>query len=176
MCKLTSLSSEAVIKHLKSIYSTHGIPNLAISDNGPQFANQAFSKFAAEYGFTHLTSSPIYPQANGEAETGVLTMKGLLEKNKDAHLALLSYQSTPLQNGLSPSELLMGRTLQTQLPALPNTLNLSKQDRKQITLKEQVYRDKQVENFNRHHQAKPLSTLGLSDSVWVRDQKNAQEL
>ena len=90
MCKLTSLSSEAVIKHLKSIYSTHGIPDLAISDNGPQFASQAFSKFAAEYGFTHLTNSPIYPQANGEAERGVRTMKGLLEKNKDAHLALLS--------------------------------------------------------------------------------------
>ena len=36
-----------------------------------------------------------------------------------------------------------------------------KQDRKQIALKEQVYRDKQAENCNRRHQAKPLSTLGL---------------
>ena len=46
-----------------------------ISDNGPQYASDAFAKFAKEYKFCHLTSSPKFPQANGEAERGVETIK-----------------------------------------------------------------------------------------------------
>jgi transposase InsO family protein len=38
-----------------------------MSDNGPQFSAATFSKFVDEWGFTHLTSSPYYPQSNGEA-------------------------------------------------------------------------------------------------------------
>ena len=59
---------------------------------------------------------PRYPQANGEAVRAVRTIKGLLKKNADPYLALLMYRSSPLQNGLSPSELLMGRKLKTTLP------------------------------------------------------------
>ena len=40
----------------------------------------------------------------------------MLTKNEDIFSALLTYRWTPLQNGYSPSELLMGRRLQTQLP------------------------------------------------------------
>ena len=104
-------NSEAVIKSLKEIFAVHGIPDLVISDNGPQFANETFKQFTETYGFVHTTSSPRYPQANGEAERGVRTVKALLKKNDDIHLALLSYRSTPLQNGLAPCELLMGRRL-----------------------------------------------------------------
>ena len=71
-----------------------------------------------------MTSSPRYPRANREVERAVRTVKGLLKKNKDPYLALLTYRSTPLQTGLSPSELLMGRRLQTQLPVLAKTLTL----------------------------------------------------
>ena len=60
--------------------------------------------------FDHVTSSPpVYPQANGEAERAMKTIKQLLEKNSDPYLALLAYHSTPLENGYSPSELLMER-------------------------------------------------------------------
>jgi hypothetical protein len=69
------------------------------------------------YGVEHVTSSPRYPQSNGQAKRTVQTVKRLLKKSKDPYLALLSYQSTPLPwCNLSPSELLMGRRLRTTLP------------------------------------------------------------
>ncbi|XP_075533804.1 uncharacterized protein LOC142566808 [Dermacentor variabilis] len=61
-------SSEAVISHLKSIFARHGIPNTVVSDNGPQFVSFAFKHFSSVYGFKHVTTSALFPQANSEAE------------------------------------------------------------------------------------------------------------
>ena len=59
---LQSTTTEAAINHLKSFFCRHGIPDVLVSDNGPQFAAATFSKVAEEWGFKHLTSSPHYPR------------------------------------------------------------------------------------------------------------------
>ena len=61
----TSQTSEAVINVLKSIFSTHGIPDIVMSDSCLRFSADLFYQFAEENGFVHVTSSPHYPQANG---------------------------------------------------------------------------------------------------------------
>ena len=43
--------------------------------NGPQFSTEEFDKFAKECGFQHKPSSSKFPQANGEAERAVKTVK-----------------------------------------------------------------------------------------------------
>lgn len=68
VAKLTSTTSEAVIEHFKSIFARHGIPEVVRSDNGPQFVSGYFQKFSRTWGFSHITSSPRFPQSNGEAE------------------------------------------------------------------------------------------------------------
>ena len=82
VAKLRATTSKAVIQHLKSIFSQHGIPETVFSDNGPQYSSSNFQLFSKEYGFTHSTSSPKYPQTNGAAERAVKAVKSLLEKIK----------------------------------------------------------------------------------------------
>lgn len=79
------------------------------------------SAFASEYEFEHVTSSPRYPQSNGEAERAVQTIKNLLKKAADPYRALLAYRNAPLSNGFSPAHLLMGRhwALKCRFPTVP---------------------------------------------------------
>ncbi|GFR59564.1 Pol polyprotein [Elysia marginata] len=80
LLKRTSLHS--TIEHRKSIFSRYSIPELVISNNGPQLASCEceFSRFSEIYGFEHRTSSPRHPQGNGEAKRGVQTMKIFLKQ------------------------------------------------------------------------------------------------
>lgn len=115
--KLSNESSTEVIHHFtKSVFARHGIPQEVVSDNGPQYSSLEYKKFANEYGFLHTTSSPKFPQSNGEAERAVRTVKNLLNKSQDPYMAMLTYRSSPLGNGFSPAELLMSRRLRTNLP------------------------------------------------------------
>ena len=113
MSKLHSTTSAAVIQHMKSIYTRHGIPEILVSDNGPQFSAEIFTQFTQNFDFQHQTNSPNFPQGNGEIERAVKTVKSMLEKATDPYIGLLSYRTTPLANGYSPAELLMNRKLRS---------------------------------------------------------------
>lgn len=109
MFPLASATSQSIFASLKTIFSRFGIPEGFISDNGPNYTSKDFVNFAKDYGFTHVTSSPLYAQANGEAERVVQTVKRFFDKCTDPYLALLAYRSTPLEQGYSPAQLLMSR-------------------------------------------------------------------
>ena len=166
---LSTLTSAAVIRQAKSVIAIHGIPDVVVSDNGPQFACAEFQAFAAEYGFSHVTSSPRYPQSNGEAERAVQTVKKIFKKAKDPYLALLSYRAAPLQNGYSPSELLMGRRLNTRVPTLPTALRPAAPDHGLVRGKEAASKEKQRETYNRRYAARESAPLQPGDAVHVRD-------
>ena len=71
------------MNNLKSIFARHGIPEIVVTDNGPQYSSQTFTAFADAHGFTHRTRSPRYPQSNGVSGRDVKTIKGLLKKSED---------------------------------------------------------------------------------------------
>ncbi|KAL6490042.1 hypothetical protein MHYP_G00003870 [Metynnis hypsauchen] len=123
VAELKTTSSEVTVRAIKEAFARHGIPDEVVSDNGPQFVSDTFRNFAHEFKFIHTTSSPHYPQANGEAERAVRTLKGLWKKERDYSKALLAYRATPLEHGFSPSQLLMGRRLRTTLPQPPGNLS-----------------------------------------------------
>ena len=129
IARLSNQTSEEVILHTRSMFARHGIPEVVVSDNGPQFSAELYAEFARQYGFEHITSSHYHPHCNGEAERGVKTIKCLLKKSGDHYLALLAYRSTPLEYGFSPAQLLMSRNLRTTLPMVreqraPRVVNL----------------------------------------------------
>ena len=173
MCSLRSTSSASVIHKLKTVFARHGIPESLMSDNGPQFSSQEFSNFSKDYGFDQVTSSPNYPQTNGEAERAVRTIKTLLSKNDDPLLALLTYCSTPLQNGYSPAELLMGRKLRTTLPTISQTLQPKLPNKRTLQSKEDDMRNKQKANYNCRHRARNLEPLLPGETVWLPDRESS---
>uniref|UniRef100_A0AAQ5Y149 Integrase catalytic domain-containing protein n=1 Tax=Amphiprion ocellaris TaxID=80972 RepID=A0AAQ5Y149_AMPOC len=148
IAQLSSTSAQSVIVHMKGFFARHGIPQSVVSDNGPQYACEEFKEFARQYGFKHITSSPLYPQANGQAEKGVQIVKRLLKKAKDGktdpHLALLSYRAAPLECGASPAELLMCRKLRTTLPQVQqgHDNNIWMDNKKRLKLKQKMAYDR----------------------------------
>ena len=92
---LRKSTSQEVINHLKAIFARHGIPETVISDNGPQYSSAEFAKFAEDWGFTHITSSPKYPQSNGEAEHMVQTTLKTSLQNPTIHMKHYSLTELP---------------------------------------------------------------------------------
>ena len=120
--KLPSITSSCIISVLKKMFSRHGICDVLRCDNGTQLVSELMKSFSHDYGFKIVTSSPHYPQSNGEAERAIRTVKNILAKEKDFSLGLLSYNSSPGATRFSPAELLMGRRLKTTLPVHPDAL------------------------------------------------------
>ena len=86
---------------MKSHFARYGIPDLVISDNGPQFYSEEFARFAKAWSFEHRSSSPGHQQANGTAEAAVKSAKSLIRNNKDTgrdpYLALLDKRNTQIE-------------------------------------------------------------------------------
>ena len=167
--RLGGLSTEAVIGAVKGIFARHGVPEEVVSDNGPQFSSRTFQNFSREYGFEHITSSPLYPQSNWEAERAVRTVKSLWKKEKDPFLALLIYRATPLEIGYSPAELLMCRRLRTTLPMAQEQRVPKHPDPTVLSNKNDQVKGRQKKNFDADHEVKMLPTLHPGDTVWILD-------
>jgi len=120
IARLDRTTSEEIILQTKK--DIRQIRNPGGADNGPQYSSEAYAAFTRQFQFEHVTSSPRYPQSNREAERAVQMVKNLLKKEADLHFALLSYRSTPLKCGFSPSKLLMARKLRTNVPITQESL------------------------------------------------------
>jgi hypothetical protein len=162
---LTETSSSKVISSLKSMFSRYGVPETLLSDNGPQFASHEFDEFANAYEFTHITSSPHYPQSNGLAEQTVKTVKKLLKCSEDPYMGLLNYWSTPLPwCGKSPGELLMGRSLCNNLPQTSENLIPKWKHLSDFQQCEKEFKKKQKRNYDTRHRVIP--GIGLKHNLY----------
>ena len=168
-----------VILAMKGIFSRFGIPNVVISDNGPQFVSGEFREFSKIYQFVHETSSPKYPWGNGLAERTVGTVKAMIRKawlaGDDPHLALLAYRSTEHEStGVSPGQLLMGRKLRTTLPMISSQLFPQLVDDSLVEERDRISKLKQAEYYNQRNGVRPLTELQSGDRVLVYDQENKE--
>ena len=118
-----------LIKANRELFATFGVPEQLSSDGGPEYMSKTFQEFMYTWGVTHRLSSAYHPQSNGRAEVTVKAMKRLLRENVD-HMgklntdavtrAMLQLRNTPeSDSGLSPAQILLGRTLRDSLPLKP---------------------------------------------------------
>lgn len=111
---------------LRGYFSTFGVAEELSSDGGPEFAAYSTQEFFRKWGVRHRLSSAYHSRSNGRAEAGVKSMKRLLLGNisQDGSIrtdaltrALLQFRNCPdPANGLSPAEIVFGRTLKDALP------------------------------------------------------------
>ena len=151
---MSSTTSVCTIAALKNAFSRHGIPEVVRSDNGPQYSSQEFAAFSEAYSFKHITSSPLFPQSNGQAERTVQTVKRILRQSEDVFKGLLVYRSTPLPwCGLSPAELSMGRKLRTSLPLTDKHLIPQWSYLSEFQALNKKFKKRQEQDYNRCHRA-----------------------
>ncbi|XP_013161294.1 PREDICTED: uncharacterized protein K02A2.6-like, partial [Papilio xuthus] len=123
----TNTTSNAVVERLYEYIARYGLPNTIVSDNGPSFASQEFSRFCVGNGISHLTTPAYHPASNGQAESFVKVVKKGIKSSvmssrtaKECKLRLLQFlfdyrNSIHSTTGFSPAELVYGRKLRSRL-------------------------------------------------------------
>ena len=124
---LKSVLSRDIVDSLDRIFARHGIPVSMKTDNGPQFISSEFKNYMMTNGVQHVTSTPLWPQGNGEVERQNRTLLKSIriacaagkDWKKELNKLLMAYRSTPhTTTGASPSKLLFGREIRTTVPCL----------------------------------------------------------
>ena len=120
-------TASATIRELRHIFSRNGMPVMLVSDQGPQFTSDEFSKFMTDNQIKHVTSPTYSPKSNGLAERFVQTFKYSMKKmyenstDLDRNLAnlLLTYRNTPHgTTKMAPAVLFQNRTLRSKMHQL----------------------------------------------------------
>ena len=73
-------TSTATVERLRETFSTHGLPEIIVSDNGSNFTSKEFETFLKLNGIKHITTAPYHPASNGLAERAVQTVKEGIKK------------------------------------------------------------------------------------------------
>ena len=108
--RMTSTNSEATINKFKEIFSIEGALIHLITDNGPPFnsAELAYSAYSGIFwNFKHMTSSPNYPQSDGQTECAVQTVRQRMlrckQDGQDWRQTLLELRTRPTKDLPSPA-------------------------------------------------------------------------
>ena len=131
------------VQRLRTVFANMGVPESAVTENGPQFAAVEFQEFCRTNSIEHILTAPYHPASNGLTERGVRTFKEGYRKleqgtvsNMVAHF-LLQCQVTPHSTTRhSPSELVFSRNIRTcqdtLQPDLSQTVECKQHQRKSL--------------------------------------------
>ena len=168
--ELDNTLSSTIAQKTEAHITRHGLPEMILSDNGPQFIGTEYKQLCQKYQIQHITSSPYWPQGNGKSEASVKIVKRILKKSGKHNLneALLLYQNTPqVGHTLTPAQRSMGRRLRCMLPTSRHLLLPRDGTSKSVT---NTIAEKRA--TAKHHYdtraSSPLPTLHIGDFVYAK--------
>ena len=175
---VSSTSHRVVLPKLGTIFSRQGFPHKLKTDNGPPFNGQEFSNFLKEHGIMHQRVTPLWPEANGEAERFMRTLNKNIRASEAANenwktqlpTFLMHYRSTPHSStSVSPFEALTGRKMNTGIPGPPLSLQ-NPIAHPRIAQNDFMSKHKMTTHANARRHTKP-SGLDIGDTVLVKQPK-----
>ena len=123
---LPQATAKGLVKILRELSTTFGVAENLTSDDGHQFRAHDTQEFLARWAIEHRVSAAYNPHSNLRAESAVKTAKRMLMSSTKSdgspnwdHVsrALLQHINTPIKVlGLSPAQLLFGRSIKDLLP------------------------------------------------------------
>ena len=139
---------------LRVSFSTHGLPEIIVSNNAASFTSAQFAEFCDKNRIHHVTSAPYHPASNELVEKAVQSFKRGFDrmgegssKTKFARF-LLQYRNAPQgTTGQSPAELLMGRRLRSHPDLVHQNLSqrVQRRQRCQTEQHDQHARERSIE-------------------------------
>ena len=168
---MNDTTSKSLIRIFKENFARHGLPRTLVSDNAQSFVSQEFETFLKRYDVEHVTSSPRYPQSNGQAEKAVQIIKRLLKKcidsGDDFYEALLLLRNTPRANVGSPCERLFGRKTRTMIPTRSELLETEHSIETEVGLRQ--LRGVQKQYYDQHSKVRPEITPAQAIRMQAKD-------
>ncbi|UYV68454.1 NUP188 [Cordylochernes scorpioides] len=141
-------TTRKTIEQLRRLFSSYGLPEELVSDNGPQFTGSEMEGFLEGNGIKQTLIPAYHPQRKLGIHTH--TIQDTLSK------VLLAYRSTPhVTTGKTPSELFIGRALRTRVSLIHPSLASRVRDQQA----------RQMKYDRRTH----LEEFQIDDLVWCKN-------
>ena len=174
-----STSAEIVIPVVDNVFSLLDYPEIVNSDNGPPFNGHLWKAFMQENGIRHRKITPLWPQANAQAEAfNKPLMKALRSASisgsswrREMRKFLRAYRCTPhVTTEFTPHRLMFARDPQTKLPEVRQHVSV---DDKVVRENDAAANRKMKSRADKRTRAKK-TTLNEGDVVLVRRQKTGK--
>jgi len=179
---IKSVAMDNVQPVLEEIFSMFGTPKIYKTDNGAPFMSDRFGEFADQWGFKHRKVTPLWPRANGSAESVMPKLGKVLKTcevmNIDRKVGLnrflRSYRATPHSSTkVAPAILFLGFCRLSGIPMLDQSRESVEDLHKKAVEYDRLAKVRMTENFNKANKVKECS-LELGDMVlfrWHRTKK-----
>ena len=172
--------ADGLVKRLREVFVTFGVPEELTSDGGPQFTSEKTQQFLKSWGANHRLTSVANPHANSRAEIAVKTVKRMLMSNTSPRgsldvdafqRAMLIYRNSPdPETKASPALIVFGRPIRDSIPIPMGRYCPHPTWKETLAYREQALAKRHTREHEKWQQhTKLLPPLKVGDQVYLQN-------